>query len=69
MSIRTKYMDIYGSTCLVWVGPTPFVITRDPKIAEEIFLSPECLNRSSIFSKPVKSCTGDGLLSLEGNEN
>ncbi|EDV49405.1 probable cytochrome P450 313a3 [Drosophila erecta] len=68
MSIRTKYMDIYGSTCILWMGPTPLIITRDPKIAEEIFMSPECLNRSSLLSKPISSCAGDGLLSLQGSK-
>ncbi|XP_017005940.3 probable cytochrome P450 313a3 [Drosophila takahashii] len=68
MKIRTKYMDQYGSTILTWLGPMPFIMTRDPKIVEEVFMSPECINRSSQFTIPLtSSAKGDGLLSIEAN--
>ncbi|KAH8357192.1 hypothetical protein KR084_008700 [Drosophila pseudotakahashii] len=68
MRIRTKYLDQYGSTILVWMGPMPFVVTRDPKIAEEVFMSPECINRSSQLTVPlVSTMLGDGLITLKGN--
>ncbi|XP_017076775.2 probable cytochrome P450 313a3 [Drosophila eugracilis] len=68
IKIRTNYMDRYGSTCLTWVGPMPFIITRDPKIAEEVLMSSDCLNRSSQFTIPFAGAGGDGLLTLQGHK-
>ncbi|XP_044312870.1 probable cytochrome P450 313a3 isoform X2 [Drosophila rhopaloa] len=68
MITRTKYLDMYGSTILVWIGPEPFVVTRDPKIAEEVLLSSECINRSSHAADPIALSVGDGLFTLKGNK-
>ncbi|XP_017120493.1 probable cytochrome P450 313a3 [Drosophila elegans] len=66
MTTRTKYLDMYGSTVLLWVGPDPFVVTRDPKIAEEVLLSSECINRSSHAADAIARSAGDGLFTLKG---
>ncbi|KAI8045134.1 hypothetical protein M5D96_001313 [Drosophila gunungcola] len=66
MTTRTKYLDMYGSTVLLWIGPDPFVVTRDPKIAEEVLLSSECINRSSHAADAIARSAGDGLFTLKG---
>ncbi|XP_017040992.1 probable cytochrome P450 313a3 [Drosophila ficusphila] len=66
LTIRTKYMDKYGSTVLLWLGITPFIATRDPKVAEQVLSAPECINRSSILTRPIAHGLGEGLLTLEG---
>ncbi|XP_039495080.1 probable cytochrome P450 313a2 [Drosophila santomea] len=68
MSIRTRYMDRYGSTYLSWIGTTPILITRDPKIAEEVFTSPLCINRSSQTTNAMALSMGNGLLTLQGSK-
>ncbi|EDV49406.1 probable cytochrome P450 313a2 [Drosophila erecta] len=68
MSSRTRYMDRYGSTFLSWIGTTPILITRDPKMAEEVFTSPLCINRSSQTTNAMALSMGKGLLTLQGSK-
>ncbi|KAH8332388.1 hypothetical protein KR074_002548 [Drosophila pseudoananassae] len=63
---RTKYLDKYGSTILTWVGVKPVIITRDPKIAEDILTSPNCLNRTWRVASALEDLFGIGLLTLQG---
>ncbi|KAH8268245.1 hypothetical protein KR026_002418 [Drosophila bipectinata] len=66
MNQRTKYMDKYGSTLLTWIGIQPVILSRDPKIAEDVLTSPQCLHRTSRVTKAIGSVLGPGLLSLKG---
>jgi len=66
MSSRTTYMDKHGSTYMAWIGTTPIVITRDPKIAEKVLTSPFCINRSSQTTNALALSMGYGLLTLQG---
>lgn len=59
-------MDKYGSTFLAWVGIQPIIVSRDPKIAEDILTSPQCLRRASNVAKAMENVLGPGLLSLQG---
>ncbi|KPU79457.1 uncharacterized protein Dana_GF17733 [Drosophila ananassae] len=65
---RTKHMDIYGSTILIWMGINPVLLTRDPKIAEDILISSQCLNRASNITKPISDTFESGLLTLREPE-
>ncbi|XP_016959760.1 probable cytochrome P450 313a3 [Drosophila biarmipes] len=65
MRLRSKYLDKYGSTVLMWMGPMPMIITRDPNVIKEVVLSSECINRSSQVTGPVAGSFGHGLFSLE----
>ncbi|XP_033162194.1 probable cytochrome P450 313a1 [Drosophila mauritiana] len=62
LSFRTKYLNKYGSTILTWMGPVPFIVTRDPKIVEDVFSSPDCHNKSQHIVNAITSCMGNGLL-------
>lgn len=62
-------MDIYGSTILIWMGINPVLLTRDPKIAEDILISSQCLNRASNITKPISDTFESGLLTLRGTFN
>ncbi|RZR74963.1 hypothetical protein BHM03_00046788 [Ensete ventricosum] len=60
------WKKIYGSTFLLWFGPTARLTVADPDLIREIFLS-----RSDVFeryeSHPlVRQLEGEGLLSLRG---
>nr|NP_650169.3 cytochrome P450 313a2 [Drosophila melanogaster]Q9VGB4.4 RecName: Full=Probable cytochrome P450 313a2; AltName: Full=CYPCCCXIIIA2 [Drosophila melanogaster]AAF54769.4 cytochrome P450 313a2 [Drosophila melanogaster] len=68
MSSRTTYMDKHGSTYMAWIGTTPIVITRDPKIAEKVLTSPFCINRSSQTTNALALSMGYGLLTLQGSK-
>ncbi|KAF3333525.1 putative cytochrome P450 superfamily protein isoform X1 [Carex littledalei] len=62
------WKKIYGSTVLIWFGPTPRLAVSDPEMIREIFLS-----RSEYFdryeSHPlVRQLEGDGLVSLHGEK-
>ncbi|KAH8321056.1 hypothetical protein KR074_001674, partial [Drosophila pseudoananassae] len=62
---RTQYMDKYGSTVLAWIGIQPIIVSRDPKIAEDILTSPQCINRISRFAKAMENIYGQGLMTLQ----
>ncbi|XP_072958814.1 cytochrome P450 734A6-like isoform X1 [Typha angustifolia] len=62
------WKKIYGSTFLIWFGPTPRLAIADPDLIREIFLS-----RSEYFdryeSHPlVRQLEGEGLVSLRGEK-
>ncbi|KAH8268251.1 hypothetical protein KR026_002416 [Drosophila bipectinata] len=66
---RTKHMDKYGSTILIWMGIQPVLLTRDPKIAEDILISSQCLNRTSLITKAISDTfAGRGLLTMKEPE-
>ncbi|KAH8331164.1 hypothetical protein KR067_012338 [Drosophila pandora] len=65
MNQRAKYMDKYGSTVLAWSGIQPVIVTKDPKIVEDILTSPQCLHRASWVAKAMENVLGPGLLSLQ----
>ncbi|KAH8332390.1 hypothetical protein KR074_002546 [Drosophila pseudoananassae] len=66
---RTKHMDKYGSTILIWMGIQPVLLTRDPKIAEDILISSQCLNRTSLITKAISDTfAGTGLLTMKEPE-
>nr|XP_043067633.1 probable cytochrome P450 313a2 [Drosophila bipectinata] len=62
---RTKFMEKYGSTILAWAGIQPVLVSRDPKIAENLLTAPQCLNRSSRVTKAMESIFGKGILTLQ----
>ncbi|XP_017076702.2 LOW QUALITY PROTEIN: probable cytochrome P450 313a1 [Drosophila eugracilis] len=68
ISFRGKYLDKYGSTILTWMGPVPFMVTRDPKIVEDAFTSTDCHNKSSHVADAITTCMGFGLLGLQDPE-
>ncbi|KAG6481816.1 hypothetical protein ZIOFF_058437 [Zingiber officinale] len=62
------WKNIYGSTFLIWFGPTARLTVADPDLIREIFLS-----RSDVFeryeSHPlVRQLEGEGLVSLRGEK-
>ncbi|KAI4377356.1 hypothetical protein MLD38_014996 [Melastoma candidum] len=68
LSFYHHWKKIYGSTFLVWFGPTVRLTVSDPDLIREIFMS-----RSELFEKSdqhplVKQLEGDGLLSLKGEK-
>ncbi|XP_017040960.2 probable cytochrome P450 313a2 [Drosophila ficusphila] len=68
MSIRTKYMDKNGSTILTWMGTLPIIMTRDPKVAEDVYMAPLCINRNLHSTKAMALCMGSGLVTLQGDK-
>lgn len=69
MNLRTKYMDTYGSTILVWLGLMPAILSRDPNIAEDVFTSTQCVDKNPRTTKPLVNVLGIGLLTLEGTHS
>ncbi|XP_072965948.1 cytochrome P450 734A6-like isoform X2 [Typha angustifolia] len=62
------WKKIYGSTVLLWFGPTPRLAIADPDLIREIFLS-----RSEYFDRyeshpMVRQLEGEGLVSLHGDK-
>nr|XP_036673834.1 probable cytochrome P450 313a2 [Drosophila suzukii] len=68
ISIRRKYMNKYGSTFLTWMGTMPVVLTRDPKIAEDVLTSSSCTNRSPHATNAIADAVGPGLITLQGTQ-
>nr|XP_036675362.1 probable cytochrome P450 313a1 isoform X2 [Drosophila suzukii] len=68
ISFRTKYLDKYGSTILTWMGPVPFIVTRDPNVVEDAFNSSDCNNKSPHVNAAITNCMGLGLLGLEDHK-
>ncbi|XP_044574291.1 probable cytochrome P450 313a3 [Drosophila ananassae] len=65
MNLRTKYMDTYGSTILVWLGLMPAILSRDPSIAEDVFTSSQCVDKNPRTTQPLVNILGNGILTLE----
>ncbi|CAD6239999.1 unnamed protein product [Miscanthus lutarioriparius] len=62
------WKKIYGSTFLIWFGPTPRLAVADPDLIREIFLS-----RADHFDRyeshpMVRQLEGEGLVSLRGDK-
>lgn len=68
LSFYHHWKKIYGSTFLLWFGPTARLAVADPELIREIFVS-----RAEFFdryeSHPlVRKLEGDGLVSLRGEK-
>ncbi|XP_027902348.1 cytochrome P450 734A1-like [Vigna unguiculata] len=59
---------LYGSTFLVWFGPTVRVTIADPDLIREILTSKSELYEKNESPPLVKLLEGDGLLSLKGEK-
>nr|CAB3446045.1 unnamed protein product [Digitaria exilis] len=62
------WRKIYGSTFLIWFGPTPRLTVAEPELVKEIFLT-----RADAFDRyeahpVVRQLEGDGLVSLHGDK-
>ncbi|XP_016995846.3 probable cytochrome P450 313a2 [Drosophila takahashii] len=66
--MRSKYLRMNGSTILTWLGTMPFVLTMDPKTAEDIFMSSSCVNRNWQAVSAFTHSFGHGLLTLQGSK-
>jgi len=44
----------------------PVVLTRDPKIAEDVLTSSSCTNRSPHAANAIADAVGPGLITLQG---
>ncbi|KAH8242674.1 hypothetical protein KR032_001088 [Drosophila birchii] len=65
LSVFTKALNNYGSTIFTWIGPYPSLITRDPKIIEDILASRECIARSTLTADAIVNNCGHGVLTLQ----
>ncbi|KAH8347275.1 hypothetical protein KR059_008235 [Drosophila kikkawai] len=63
-SVMTKNFNKYGSTIFSWIGPLPILVTRDPKIIEDILTSSVCINRSKHAADAIVTNFGHGVLTL-----
>ncbi|KAL3745083.1 hypothetical protein ACJRO7_014226 [Eucalyptus globulus] len=69
LSFYHHWKKIYGSTFLVWFGPTVRLTVSDPELIREIFTSKQSEFYEKSESHPlVKQLEGDGLLSLRGEK-
>ncbi|KAM7341963.1 uncharacterized protein ACRADG_009556 [Cochliomyia hominivorax] len=57
------YANKHGSDSLMWVGPFPIFLTRDPKTAKNILMSKNCINKPSIILNGLTLTLGLGLVS------
>lgn len=58
----------YGSTFLVWFGPTPRLTIADPTLIKEILSSKNSDYEKAEPHPMLKKLEGDGLLSLKGEK-
>uniref|UniRef100_D3TPD9 Cytochrome P450 n=1 Tax=Glossina morsitans morsitans TaxID=37546 RepID=D3TPD9_GLOMM len=58
------YNQMYGPVWCSWVGPYPFVVISDPVIAQEVLLSPNCVNKCFIYNG-LDYTVGSSLFSLK----
>ncbi|XP_047167797.1 cytochrome P450 734A1-like [Vigna umbellata] len=68
LSFYHHWNKIYGSTFLVWFGPTVRVIISDPDLIREILISKSEFYEKNESPPLVKQLEGDGLLSLKGEK-
>ncbi|KAH8407323.1 hypothetical protein KR215_003910 [Drosophila sulfurigaster] len=47
------------------MGPTPFFVTTDPQLIQDIVNSPDCLDKATIFRKVIHDTFGLGLFTAE----
>ncbi|KAJ7956638.1 putative Cytochrome P450 [Quillaja saponaria] len=68
LSFYHHWKKIYGSTFLVWFGPTVRLTVSDPDLIREIFSSKSEFYEKNEAHPLVKQLEGDGLLSLKGEK-
>ncbi|XP_059638040.1 cytochrome P450 734A1-like [Cornus florida] len=68
LSFYHHWKKIYGSTFLVWFGPTVRLTVSDPDLIREIFTSKSEFYEKNEAHPLVKQLEGDGLLSLKGEK-
>ncbi|KAK7328384.1 hypothetical protein VNO77_22489 [Canavalia gladiata] len=68
LSFYHHWKKIYGTTFLVWFGPTVRITISDPELIREIFTSKSEFYEKSEAPALVKKLEGDGLLSLKGEK-
>ncbi|PKI75712.1 hypothetical protein CRG98_003855 [Punica granatum] len=68
LSFYHHWKKIYGSTFLVWFGPTVRLTVSDPDLIREIFTSKSEFYEKNESHPLVKQLEGDGLLSLKGEK-
>uniref|UniRef100_A0A1A9VEU0 Cytochrome P450 n=1 Tax=Glossina austeni TaxID=7395 RepID=A0A1A9VEU0_GLOAU len=64
LSKLSEYNKIYGPVWCSWMGPYPFVVISDPVIAQEVLLSPNCVNKCFIYNG-LDYTVGSSLFSLK----
>ncbi|XP_037892332.1 probable cytochrome P450 313a4 isoform X1 [Glossina fuscipes] len=64
LSKLNVYNKMYGPVWCSWVGPYPFVVISDPVIAQEVLLSPNCVNKCFIYDG-LDYTVGSSLFSLK----
>ncbi|KAH8407356.1 hypothetical protein KR215_008295 [Drosophila sulfurigaster] len=62
LRVFNHYLDKHGPFIFSWLGPMPFIIVKDPKIIQDIFNSPHCLNKGIIYMA-IDDASGQGLFS------
>ncbi|OIW19737.1 hypothetical protein TanjilG_18547 [Lupinus angustifolius] len=67
-SFYHHWKKIYGTTFLVWFGPTVRLTVSDPDLIREIFTSKSEFYEKNEAPPLVKQLEGDGLLSLKGEK-
>ncbi|KAJ6746395.1 CYTOCHROMEA2 [Salix koriyanagi] len=68
LSFYHQWKKIYGTTFLVWFGPTVRLTLSDPDLIQEIFTSKSEFYEKIEAHPLVKQLEGDGLLSLKGEK-
>ncbi|OIW18563.1 hypothetical protein TanjilG_13315 [Lupinus angustifolius] len=68
LSFYHHWKKIYGTTFLVWFGPTVRLTVSDPDLIREIFTSKSEFYEKNEAPPLVKQLEGDGLLSLKGQK-
>nr|AZP01949.1 cytochrome P450 CYP734A23 [Panax ginseng] len=68
LSFYHHWKKIYGSTFLVWFGPTVRLTVADPDLIREIFTSKSEFYEKNEAHPLIKQLEGDGLLSLKGEK-
>ncbi|XP_062123357.1 LOW QUALITY PROTEIN: probable cytochrome P450 313a4 [Drosophila sulfurigaster albostrigata] len=62
LQVLKHYLDKHGQFFFSWLGPMPFLIVKDPKIIQDIFNSPHCVNKGIIYLA-IDDANGQGLFS------
>ncbi|MED6112441.1 hypothetical protein PIB30_061782 [Stylosanthes scabra] len=68
LSFYHHWKKIYGSTFIVWFGPTVRLTVSDPDLIREIFTSKSELYEKNDAPPLVKQLEGDGLLNIKGEK-
>ncbi|KAJ6844550.1 putative cytochrome P450 superfamily protein isoform X1 [Iris pallida] len=68
LSFYTHWKKIYGSTFLLWFGPTPRLAVADPDLIRDILVSQAGLFERYESHPLVRQLEGEGLVSLRGEK-